>query len=383
MRRQALDANHARFEPSRCFGDNLRNPARIATLTQTTPFARALLDWCDQHGRKHLPWQQNATPYRVWVSEIMLQQTQVDTVIPYFERFMACFPDVATLADASLDEVLRRWAGLGYYARARNLHKAAQRIVAEMGGDLPADPACLESLPGIGRSTAAAILALAFGQRAAILDGNVKRVLARYHGVDGWPGHSAVNRRLWELAEKHTPGERVAAYTQGIMDLGATLCRRSRPDCARCPVSRDCKARRSGEPERWPGKKPRTARPVKHRQLLILRNRRGEILLEKRPAQGVWGGLWSLPEIDPRTDIEEAVETRYQLRLKRWRKEPPIRHPLTHFELSLTPIHAEIDAPSGVKEMANRQTLWYNPQQSPPGGLPAPIAKLLARRQNR
>ncbi len=342
-------------------------------------FARALLTWYDQHGRKNLPWQQNVTPYRVWISEIMLQQTQVDTVIPYFNRFMASFPDVAALADASLDAVLERWSGLGYYARARNLHKAARIIRDQMNGELPAEQAALESLPGIGRSTAAAILSLAFGQRATILDGNVKRVLARYHRIDGWPGHSAVNRRLWELAEQHTPTDRVAAYTQGIMDLGATLCRRRKPQCPRCPLGKGCQARRHGDPERWPGKRPERTRPVKARHFLILQNDKGEILLERRPESGIWGGLWCLPETEAPPRVEQATRERYGLRLAHWREENPIRHQFTHFELQLIPVRGTVDGPSGIKEMANGRTLWYNPSQPPPGGLPTPIVKLLAR----
>ena len=216
-----------------------------------------MLQWFDQHGRKHLPWQQEPTPYRVWVSEIMLQQTQVTTVIPYFERFMRRFPGIDELASAPLDSVLECWTGLGYYARARNLHKAAECIVANYGGDLPSGQDELEALPGIGRSTAGAIRALAFHQHAVILDGNVKRVLARYHAVSGWPGAAAVAYRLWALAEGHTPENRIANYTQAIMDLGSQLCTRSRPDCVSCPLRRDCQAHAQNDPESYPGRKPR------------------------------------------------------------------------------------------------------------------------------
>lgn len=271
-------------------------------------FARNLLHWYDKHGRHDLPWHHNRNAYRVWVSEIMLQQTQVTTVIPYFEAFMARFPDVRALASAPEDDVLSHWSGLGYYARARNLHKAAKQVVMEFGGEFPADQETLESLTGIGRSTAAAILAQAFGKRATILDGNVKRVLARYHAVPGWPGQSAVLNKLWEHAENHTPEERVKDYTQAIMDLGAMVCTRNKPECKTCPVNDGCQAYNRDEVQRYPGPKPRKEKPEKTTWMLILEDTKGRILLERRPPTGIWGGLWSLPELDPAYGTDELQD---------------------------------------------------------------------------
>ena len=317
----------------------------------------------------------------------MLQQTQVDTVIPYFKKFTQSFPDVESLANASQNEVLSHWSGLGYYARARNLHKAAQMIVAEHQGKLPANPEALEALPGIGRSTAGAILSLAFEQRAVILDGNVKRVLARYHVIDGWPGHSKVAKTLWQLAEQHTPDSRSAAYTQAIMDLGATLCTRSKPDCERCPMEQHCQARILSlqsdiSPQAWPGKKPKKAKPVKTSIFLILENSDNEILLLRRPQTGIWGGLWSLPELAEDTDIATAVATSYQLRLISHSRWPPLKHQFTHFELNIIPIHGLIEHMPAVKEIAPDSALWYKTEQIPPGGMPTPVMKLLAQYQD-
>ena len=266
------------------------------------PFAERLLAWFADHGRHDLPWQRDPSPYGVWVSEIMLQQTQVATVIPYYERFMARFPDLAALAEAPLDEVLAHWSGLGYYARARNLHRAARQAMAEHGGRLPETIDALQALPGIGRSTAGAILSLALGQRHPILDGNVKRVLARHAAVAGWPGKAAVQRTLWELAEARTPRRRVADYNQAMMDLGATLCTRARPACERCPVAADCRAREQGLQTDYPGPRPRRELPERQVQMLLVRDPQGRVLLERRPPQGVWGGLWCLPELATEAD---------------------------------------------------------------------------------
>jgi A/G-specific adenine glycosylase len=340
------------------------------------PFARRVLDWFDRHGRKDLPWQRDTSPYRVWVSEIMLQQTQVKTVIPYFERFMAAFPDVQTLANAPEDEVLHLWTGLGYYARARNLHKAAKQVADQGAGQFPDTIETLCELPGVGRSTAGAILSIAFGERASILDGNVKRVLARYHRVDSWPGESAVHQRLWEIAEQYTPHERCADYTQAMMDLGATLCTRASPDCASCPLSLDCQALAHGDQRNYPGKKPRKALPVKSTCFLIVRNRAGEIWLEKRAPSGIWGGLWCFPEID-------SVEKARAQCLDWWSAEAAtvdvqrgFRHTFSHYHLDITPVLVELDAtPHAVME-ASRQ-LWYNLRQPPQIGLAAPVVSLL------
>ena len=259
--------------------------------------AGALLAWFDRHGRHDLPWQAQPTPYSVWVSEIMLQQTQVATVIPYYERFLQRFPTLPELAAAALDDVLAQWAGLGYYARARNLHRAARLVAERFAGELPTTLDELIALPGIGRSTAGAILSLSQGQRHAILDGNVKRVLARYHAVEGWPGLPAVQAELWRLAEAHTPQARVAAYTQAIMDLGATLCMRARPACTVCPLAADCAACRTGTQAKYPGARPKRARPQRRAAAVVVLDEAGGVLLERRPERGVWGGLYCLPEL--------------------------------------------------------------------------------------
>ncbi|MFN2348462.1 MAG: A/G-specific adenine glycosylase, partial [Thioalkalivibrio sp.] len=266
-------------------------------------FSQRLLAWFKRHGRHDLPWQQDPTPYRVWVSEIMLQQTQVSTVISYYQRFMTRFPDVARLAAAPLDDVLHHWSGLGYYARARNLHKAAGLICERHGGLFPGDIEALEALPGIGRSTAGAILALTCGQRQPILDGNVKRVLARHAGVSGWSGEAKVLRRLWQLADARTPDRQVDAYTQAIMDLGATLCTRSRPRCEICPVAADCVARATVRTRELPAPRPKRDQPLRETGMLMVTSPAG-VLLERRPAQGLWGGLWGFPEV---ADADHAL----------------------------------------------------------------------------
>jgi A/G-specific adenine glycosylase len=340
-------------------------------------FAAQILAWFDAHGRRDLPWQRDADPYRIWVSEIMLQQTQVATVIPYFERFVARFPSVGGLAEASVDEVLALWSGLGYYARARNLHRAAQVVARDYAGRLPESFAELVALPGIGRSTAGAILALARGQRHAILDGNVKRVLARFHAVAGWPGTSAVAAELWRLAERHTPRAHVAAYTQAIMDLGATLCMRANPLCDACPVTARCEARLLARQTEFPAPRAQRARPQREVTMVIVRARDGCVLLERRPASGVWGGLLSFPELD--ADGDAAAWCRQQLGAAVDYVEPlaPVDHGFTHFDLRLNPVLVEIDAARAVMDCADR--LWYNAADPVPGGLAAPIAKLLER----
>ncbi len=340
-------------------------------------FAQSLLAWYDMHGRKDLPWQRGRTPYRVWLSEIMLQQTQVATVIPYYERFLARFPDVRALAAAPLDEVLRWWAGLGYYARARNLHRCAQRIVTEHGGVIPRDLDVLRSLPGIGRSTAGAILALGYRQRHPILDGNVKRVLARRHALAGWPGDREIEQRLWKLAEQHTPMRRVAAYTQAIMDLGATVCTRVLPRCSACPVNGSCRAYRRGDQQRYPGKRPRRQLPVRSSRPLIVCNASGEVLLERRPPAGIWGGLWGLPELRAGEDIQTWA-ARCGFALVRSATWPGFRHTLSHFHLDIHPIRVEVRRRS-ARAMEAAETLWYKERETLPVGVPAPVRRLLAR----
>ncbi|MEJ2564815.1 MAG: A/G-specific adenine glycosylase [Gammaproteobacteria bacterium] len=339
-------------------------------------FSDLLLSWWDQHGRKGLPWQRQATPYRVWVSEIMLQQTQVTTVIPYFQRFMGRFPTIPALATAAADEVLHHWSGLGYYARARNLHLAAQIIHARYNGHFPLDITAVMSLPGIGRSTAGAILALAAGQAHPILDGNVKRVLARLHAIAGWPGSKQVESRLWQLAEYHTPTRRIAHYTQAIMDLGATLCTRSRPSCERCPAQARCLAYARRRVADFPTPKPRGALPVRRTHLLLVRYGDTGILLTKRPPAGVWGGLWSLPECDLGDDIGEWCRRRLGMTVREEDRWPVLRHTFSHFHLDIHPVVVRVGAP-GCAAMDGAESVWYNPQKPQRLGLAAPIQQLL------
>jgi len=341
-------------------------------------FATRLLDWFDRHGRTDLPWQQHIDPYRVWVSEIMLQQTQVTTVIPYFERFMARFPTVADLAAAGIDEVLHHWTGLGYYARGRNLHEAARRVVAGFGGEFPTSVEVLITLPGIGRSTAGAIAAIAGGVRAPILDGNVKRVLARFHAVDGYPGETAVARRLWSLADEHTPAARVADYTQAIMDLGATVCVRSRPRCGDCPLAPHCAALREASVTRYPGRRQKKDKPIRHARLFVLHDGRGSCLLEKRPPTGIWGGLWTPPERPSDTSAEGFLREMGVHDIQRMRIDhaESFRHTFTHFHLDIEPVFIEVDAPPLL--LRDRDDVrWYTPGRNEALGLSAPAVKLL------
>jgi len=337
--------------------------------------APALLAWHAAHGRHDLPWQRDPTPYRVWVSEIMLQQTQVATVIGYFDRFIARFPDVAALAAAPLDEVLHLWSGLGYYSRARNLHRAAQIIVDEHGGALPDNAAALAELPGIGRSTAAAIRALSSGDREAILDGNVRRVLARYFAVEGAPSERAVVQRLWQLAEVCTPSHDVARYTQAIMDLGATVCVRSRPLCDACPLKQGCVALRDGRQHELPTPRVRAARRTESVVMLFARAPDGSVLLERRAERGVWGGLWCPPQFPSIEAAREFARQRLAAAQVEARSRGTLRHAFTHFELEISPLHASCEGFSGVREDA--PMLWYNPARPERLGLPAPVTTLI------
>ncbi|MAC32168.1 MAG: A/G-specific adenine glycosylase [Haliea sp.] len=345
-------------------------------MTSPNDFSRRVLDWYDRHGRKDLPWQRDINPYRVWVSEIMLQQTQVRTVIPYFERFMARFPTVVALAEAPVDEVLHLWTGLGYYARARNLHRAARDVCQQHGGEFPVGVEGLAVLPGIGRSTAGAIASIAQGQTAAILDGNVKRVLARYHAVAGWPGESRVLKTLWAFAEDHTPEQRTADYTQAMMDLGATVCTRGKPDCESCPLSADCLARATGEQASYPGRKPRKALPVRDTVFLILRDADGHVLLEKRPPSGIWGGLWCFPELSASDQVTDWCLDRFAREPLTLEPGAPFRHTFSHYHLDIQPLQAQLGTrPESI--MAAGEQLWYNVAQPPQVGLAAPVARLL------
>ena len=342
-------------------------------------FAARVLAWFEQHGRKDLPWQQQRTAYRVWVSEIMLQQTQVATVIPYFERFMQRFPTLAQLADAPLDEVLALWSGLGYYARARNLHRAAQQVRDEHNGEFPLGFDAVQALPGIGRSTAGAILSLARDQHHAILDGNVKRVLARYFAVAGWPGEAAVQQRLWQHSEQLTPKQRAADFNQAMMDLGAGVCTRSRPRCDGCPLSEGCMALAEDAIASYPGKKPKKNLPVKSTQMLLLSNAQGELLLQKRPPSGIWGGLLSLPEVPLGQAPRAWCKNQLGLVVQEQERWAVLRHTFSHFHLDITPVLLTMNTPAkGVMEASER--VWYNSASfhaKPQGGLPAPVARLL------
>tara|TARA_R110002126_G_scaffold155308_1_gene302351 strand:+ start:209 stop:1267 length:1059 start_codon:yes stop_codon:yes gene_type:complete len=336
-------------------------------------FAQRVLGWYDLHGRKDLPWQQGMTPYRVWVSEIMLQQTQVATVIPYFERFMEALPDVQALAAASDDEVLHLWTGLGYYSRARNLHKAAKHVVAEHAGEFPRSIEGLMALPGIGRSTAGAVASLSMGVWAPILDGNVKRVLARFGAVEGWPGEKKVHDRLWRMAERYTPQNRVQHYTQAMMDLGATLCTRSKPSCLLCPVKDGCEGRLLGEPTRFPTSKPRKVVPVRQCVMPLLMNEEGEVWLQRRPPSGLWGGLWCPPQLESEAELKSWLLSQ-ALRIESREPLPALRHTFSHFHLDIQPFLLRVAAGTGVAEEGQ---VWYNLRQPGRIGLAAPVKKLL------
>ena len=344
-------------------------------------FQTAVLNWYQDHGRHDLPWQHNPTPYRVWVSEIMLQQTQVSTVIPYFLRFMQRFNNVKKLALAPVDEVLALWSGLGYYARGRNLHKAAQIVHQQWHGRWPDDVATLMTLPGIGRSTAGAIISLAKNQPATILDGNVKRVLARYYAIAGWPGKKTVHDQLWTLAESLSPPQKAKQYTQAMMDLGATLCSRSKPNCPQCPLQKQCLAHAQQQPQLYPGKKPKTEKPCKRVFMLMIQDTLGQVLLCKRPNSGIWGGLWSFPET---TELSSAVkhwQQQLSTTLENKKKLPPLKHSFSHYDLIITPIAYQLKR-SNLTVCADEQRYWHSLNQDLPGGIPAPTNKLLKLLEN-
>jgi len=333
-------------------------------------FSRLLIEWQKHHGRHGLPWQQTRDPYAVWLSEIMLQQTQVASVIPYYQRFIARFPDIATLAAASQDEVLAHWSGLGYYARGRNLHHAAQLVAARHGGVFPSDPESVVALPGIGRSTAAAILAFSFGQRRAILDGNVKRVLARCFGIVGYPGAKAVENRLWQQAEALLPESGIETYTQALMDLGATLCTR-KPSCAACPLGSGCVAYNEKRVAELPTPKPRKPLPQKETAMLILL-RQGEVYLEKRPPTGIWGGMWSLPEAPV---LEADALALLGMAGREDKPLPERQHTFTHFRLRIVPrVFKVTELQLGAREPDG---LWLNLGDALGAALPKPVREIL------
>jgi len=339
------------------------------------PFATSLIAWQRSHGRHDLPWQRTRDPYRIWLSEIMLQQTQVETVVPYYERFLERFPDVAALAGAAEEEVLRLWSGLGYYARARNLHRAARLVAGELGGRFPDTVEGLRALPGVGRSTAGAIAAFAFGRRAAILDGNVKRVLARAFGIEGFPGERVVQARLWRLAEQQLPTRGIERYTQALMDLGATLCVRARPHCDACPLAAHCVAHREGRVAELPAARPPRTVPRKDVTWLVLLDA-GRVLLERRAAPGLWGGLWAFPEVSgKRAETQFRRSLGYELRLVE--RLAPLEHAFTHFRLRARPLLCAPRKRAPHAEQPGR--LWLELSDAQGAAAPAPVKKLLAQ----
>ncbi|WKX27985.1 A/G-specific adenine glycosylase [Tatumella ptyseos] len=341
-------------------------------MSESSAFAHQVLTWYHQFGRKTLPWQQEKTPYKVWLSEVMLQQTQVTTVIPYFERFMAQFPSVAELSAAPIDHVLHLWTGLGYYARARNLHKAACQVMSEHQGQFPETFEQVVALPGVGRSTAGAILSLSLGQHHAILDGNVKRVLARYFAVEGWPGQRDVENKLWALSEAVTPQQEVAAFNQAMMDLGAMVCTRSRPKCELCPLNEGCIAHAQHNWQDYPGKKTKKDLPTREAWLLLLQLDE-QVLLEKRPSLGIWGGLYSFPQFSDRLEMEEWLLQR-GIKAKQQQLNS-FKHTFSHFHLQIIPVRIELSTMTALMEES--VTLWYNLTQPQSVGLAAPVQRIL------
>ncbi|GKS68459.1 A/G-specific DNA-adenine glycosylase [Nitrosomonas sp. PY1] len=341
--------------------------------------ASLLIDWHRKYGRHDLPWQKNRDPYAIWVSEIMLQQTQVNTVIPYYHRFMQAFPTVASLADAPLEAVLALWSGLGYYSRARNLHASARIVASNYQCRFPVDRCSLEQLPGIGRSTAAAIAVFSFGQREAILDGNVKRVFARYFGIDGFPSESKVQKILWEKAEEALPHDyqngQIEAYTQALMDLGATVCSRGAPTCEVCPLNRYCIAAIERRIDQLPTPKPRKSLPQKEVIFLfLLRDRK--LFLQKRPTSGIWGGLWCLPEISAGVDVSAYCSDQWHIQVKTLHELPILNHQFTHFKLRIYPKLLTIRS---EKMALSDDSIWIYPSEALERGIPTPVRKLLQR----
>lgn len=333
-------------------------------------FSKNLLKWYEQYGRHDLPWQKNQTPYRVWISEIMLQQTQVTTVIPYYARFMARFPDVKTLAAAPEDDVLAHWSGLGYYARARNIHKSAQIVVQNHHGKFPTTVEAMSELPGIGKSTAGAIISFSQQEKAVILDGNVKRVLSRYFAIEKPVNQKDTVDEMWLLADKLTPEKKASEYNQAIMDLGATLCTRSKPRCGDCPVAKNCKAHQLNQPTFYPVKTVKKARPLKKTQMMILHNAKNEIVLMKRESKGIWGGLWSFPECD----FESSELIFNGNKLKFIDTLPIITHQFTHFTLTISPARYQLQT---KQKLDSQKYVWYKLSTPLPGGVAAPVMKIL------
>lgn len=351
-------------------------------VPQDSGFAEVLIAWQKQHGRHQLPWQQTRDAYRIWLSEIMLQQTQVATVIPYYARFLERFSDVAALAAAPVEEVMAHWSGLGYYTRARNLHRCAQQIVDHHAGKFPQDPDTLASLPGIGKSTAAAIAAFAYGARAAIMDGNVKRVFCRVFGIEGFPGQATVEKHLWQRAGALLPADDIEAYTQGLMDLGATLCTRTRPACERCPMQARCVAHAAGRTAELPARKPKKAIPEKSTIMLVVVHD-GDILMEQRPPRGIWGGLLSLPELDrlARLEVDGDLPAQLALALSSFGEIESVQalagfmHGFTHYRLSVTPVQVRLRERHLMADQSDYQ--WRAFADIGTAALPSPVRKLL------
>jgi A/G-specific adenine glycosylase len=337
-------------------------------------FAARLVAWQRRHGRHDLPWQHTRDAYRLWLSEIMLQQTQVATVIPYYERFVARFPTVADLGRAAEDEVMALWSGLGYYARARNLHRAAREVCERFGGEFPTAFEALVSLPGVGRSTAGAIAAFAAGERRAILDGNARRVIARHAGIEGDPSGAAVLAALWGEAEARLPEDGIEPYTQGLMDLGAGVCLAREPQCLVCPVRDDCAARRTGRTAQIPGRKPRAPARRKQVAMLVVLSQ-GEVLLEKRPPSGIWGGLWSLPEVDAGAKPAEALAREWGIEAADVQPLEPFEHAFTHFTLEVTPWR--IRARRSRRLAEGKAGAWIALDDVKGAALPSPVRRLL------
>ena len=365
MRKEADSAEQAAVQP---------RDLTASDSASRTVFWTRLIAWQRTHGRHDLPWQNSTDAYRIWLSEIMLQQTQVSAVIPYYERFLDAFPTLRSLADASIDRVLELWSGLGYYSRARNLHRCAQIVVEEHGGEFPRDPALIALLPGIGRSTAAAIAAFAYGVRAPILEGNAKRVLARHAGIEGYPGERRVEAQLWRIARERLPDNDIESYTQGMMDLGATVCTRSNPACLLCPVAVDCVARLTDRTREIPAPRPKKVVPQRSVTMLLLLQHES-VLVEKRPPSGIWGGLWSLPELPEHTSAEQYCATRFDADVDPGEALPVIEHGFTHFHLTITP------QPCVIRSLSRRAEepglLWLPLMDAGGAALPAPIKKLL------
>ncbi|WP_312817631.1 A/G-specific adenine glycosylase [Atlantibacter subterraneus] len=342
-------------------------------MMQAQQFSRQVLDWYDKYGRKTLPWQIEKTPYKVWLSEVMLQQTQVATVIPYFTRFIARFPGVTDLANAPLDEVLHLWTGLGYYARARNLHKAAKMVAEQYGGVFPQTFDDVAALPGVGRSTAGAILSLSLGQHFPILDGNVKRVLARCYAVEGWPGKKEVEKKLWSLSEAVTPAKGVERFNQAMMDLGAMVCTRSRPKCEICPLQLGCVAYATQSWARYPGKKPKQVLPEKVGYFLLMQQD-NTVRLTQRPPVGLWGGLFCFPQFDSEQSLREWLAKR-NIKADTLTQLNAFRHTFSHFHLDIVPMWLSVSSQASCVE--EESALWYNLAQPPSVGLAAPVERLL------